>query len=168
MGYEAEDGTKIVMSGVALHELTDRPACHMRDSYLLAWSGVAGADTPDPVVAARSVAELWTGFYKAENGARPRATYSSPRPVTVDGQGGSHVVADVAVPAGSCAAPRAAVHAVAVPDGKGQSIVWVLLTERDVPGALSDEQIDQVIGTLRPAGLQQKCDPTRRVVGSWC
>jgi hypothetical protein len=86
----------------------------------------------------------------------------------VNGRAASHVTAEVAVPSGGCGSPRKVIHAVAVPDGKGQSVVWVLLGERDVPGAVADADVDRIIQTLRPAGLAQSCDPARTAVGSWC
>jgi hypothetical protein len=61
------------------------------------------------------------------------------------------------------------VHAVAVPSGTpGESVVLVLLAERDVPGAVTDAEVVLIASTLRPAGLEERCDPTRDVLGSWC
>jgi hypothetical protein len=167
-GYQTDDGTAIAMSGVAIYQ-TDAPSpCPDDERYTLAWSGVSGAPTADPAAAARGLAELWTGFYEPDNGSRPEATYGAPRPVTVNGQAGSHVITEVTVPSGGCGSPRKVIHTVAVPDGKGQAVVWVLLAERDVPGAVTDADVDRIIQTLRPAGLQQSCDPSRNPVGSWC
>jgi len=167
-GFQNEGEAPIGMSGIAEYQADAPSPCPDSDRYTLAWSGVSGAPTADPAAAARSVAELWTGAFKPDNGGIPEARYGAARRVTVNGQAARHVTAEVTVPSGGCGSPRKVIHTVAVPDGKGQSVVWVLLGERDVPGAVTDADVDRIIPTLRPAGLAQSCDPTRVAVGSWC
>ena len=167
-GYRTDDEVGIAMSGVAAYESGEPSPCAEGEQYELAWSGVTGAPVADAAIAARDVAELWTGYFEPENGSPPQAEYSTPQPVTVNGQAGSHVVADIVVPSGACGSPHKVIHTVAVHDGTGESLVWVLLAEQDVPGAVTDADIDQIIRSLRPAGLEERCDPGRDAVGSWC
>jgi hypothetical protein len=167
-GYRTDDGTAVAMSGIAIYASADPSPCPNEERYTLAWSGITGAPTADPAAAARGLAELWTGFYESENGARPQASYGAPRPVTVNGQAGSHVVTEVTAAPGGCGSPRKVIHTVAVPDGSGESVALVLLAERDVPGAVSDADVDRIVQTLRPAGLEQSCRADSDPVGSWC
>jgi serine/threonine protein kinase len=167
-GFETADGTATTMSGVALYQTADPSPCPDEERYTLAWAGISGSATADPAAAARELAELWTRSFEPENGSNPEAAYGAARPVAANGHAGSHVTAEVTVESGTCGSPRKVIHTVAVPDGKGQSVVWVLLAERDVPGAVTDADIERMIQTLRPAGLQQSCDPSRDPVGSWC
>jgi hypothetical protein len=95
-------------------------------------------------------------------------TYRAPRHVTVNGRVGSHLVAEVAVPPDRCGSRRKVMHTVAVPDGAGASLVWVLLAEQDVPGAITDADVEAILATLRPAGLEHECEPNIRAIGSWC
>ncbi|MFC4942778.1 serine/threonine-protein kinase [Pseudonocardia sp. GCM10023141] len=167
-GFET-DTTRVLMSGVAINEADRPPPCPGYDKkYVLAWSGVTGSPTTDPSAAAGEVARLWSHAFDPDTGPQPTATIGAAALVTVAGKVGGHVVADIQMPAGSCGAPRKAVHAVALPSKNGQNVVWVLLAERDVPGAVTDADISQMITTLRPAGLEQKCDPAAKTVGSWC
>jgi hypothetical protein len=59
-------------------------------------------------------------------------------------------------------------HVVAVHDGAGASLVWVLFAERGVPGAITDADVEAIVAALRPAGLEHECAPGIRAVGSWC
>lgn len=99
-------------------------------------------------------------------GQPPRYELSDPIGVTVEGRAASRVSAAVtAPPGGTCGTPRASVHAIAVPDGRGKALVYVVLADE---GTVSEPEITQMIGSIRPAGLPQRCDPSGRAVGSWC
>jgi hypothetical protein len=164
-------GERDVMSGVAMCEAAAPSPCPGFDErYALAWSGVTGAPTDDTAAAAAGVATHWGGaFDDLDVPGAPQVVHSPATDVATTGGRGSQVVAEITMPAGSCGSPRKAVHAVAVPSGTpGESVVLVLLAERDVPGAVTDAEVVLIASTLRPAGLEERCDPTRDVLGSWC
>jgi hypothetical protein len=178
-GYRSKFGSAGLLSGTAVYQADAPSPCPGEDRYTLAWSGITGSASPDPAAAARNTAKAWIPYFEPAEGdgspyadtrhlLQPRMTYRTPRPVTVNGQGGSHLTADVTVSPEKCGSRRKVMHVVAVPDGAGASLVWVLFAEQDVPGALTDADVDAIVATLRPAGLEHECAPEIRAVGSWC
>lgn len=168
-GFERE-GDKVLMSGVAEYVVDQPSPCPgYEKKYVMAWSGVTGSRTADPAKAAREVAELWSRYFAEDTGPQPGVTLSAAKPITAGAVAGQHVVGDVTMPTGSCGSARKVVHTVALPaKNPSQNVVWVLLAEAGIPDAVTDAQIDQMIPTLRPAGLEAKCDPASPAVGSWC
>lgn len=177
-GYRSTFGSTGLLSGTAVYQAAGPSPCPGEDRYTLAWSGITGSASPDPGAAARNVAKIWTPYFEpVEDGGPfvfrqtvtpPQITYRPPRQVTVNGQVGSHLAADVTVSPERCGSRRKVMHVVAVPDGAGASLAWVLFAEQDVPGAVTDADVDAIVATLRPAGLEHQCAPDIRAVGSWC
>ena len=85
--------------------------------------------------------------------------------VSVAGRQGSHVTVSVTKPAGACGTPTAVVHTVALPAKDGLYLVWVLLAE---DGVVSDADLQTMMSTIRPAGLETRCNRSRRADGNWC
>jgi hypothetical protein len=165
-GYEKPNGEKIVMSGVAT--LEGKVCGPENRPYTIAWSGVTGHTSGDTATAATEVANLWVGSFAPDDARQPQARTAAPVSVTANGKQASHVVTELDVPTDGCNNPRGAIHTVAMPANGGQSVVWVLLTDRDVPGAVTDADLAQMIASLRPAGLGEKCERPERTVGNWC
>lgn len=165
-GFEGPNGEKVVMSGVA--EVTREPCQGSDRPYTIAWSGVTGHESGNLAQAATQTAQRWVGMFASDDGRQPQASVGQPVDVTANGGRASHVAVELDVPAGGCNPPRGAVHAVAMPANNGQSVVWVLITDRDVAGAVTDADLSQMIASLRPAGLGQKCENPGGTVGNWC
>jgi hypothetical protein len=166
-GFHDDAGNAVVLSGVAEHESAPCPGS--TDQQMAAWAGTTGAPTADTARAARALAGLWAGYFATDT-AKPQIRIGPPTSVTVAGKPASHVVADVTVPGpDTCENPaRATIHTVAAPARNGQSLVWVALVDNDIPDGVGDADVDQMIRSLRPAGLEVKCDPSRVAVGTWC
>lgn len=168
-GFELE-GTRALMSGVAEYTNGQASPCPgYEKKFILAWTGVTGSRTADPATAAREVAQLWSRAFEEETGPKPTVQVGPASPVTTaGGVAGQHVISSIAMPAGSCGSARKVVHTVALPSKNSQNVVWVLLAEADIPQSVTTAQIDQMITTLRPAGLEAKCAKDAQTVGSWC
>lgn len=160
-GFEHSSGTKVLMSGIAEHGALrcpgeDRPEA---DAY----AGVTGGGS-GTARAARETAQVWAQRYEQANRA-PGVRLLAVREVTVGGRRGSHVAAMVTKPPGSCGTPTAVVHAVAFPAAGNLSLVWVLLADEGVVG---DPDLQQMINSIRPAGLGSQCDRAKPADGNWC
>jgi hypothetical protein len=152
-GFHDDAGNAVVLSGVAEHGSAPCPGS--TDPQMAAWAGTTGAPTADTARAARAMAGLWAGYFATDT-AKPQTRIGQPSPVTVPGPD-------------TCENPaRATIHTVAAPARNGQSLVWVLLVDDDIPDGVGDADVDQMIRSLRPAGLEVKCDPSRVAVGTWC
>ncbi|GAA5145617.1 hypothetical protein GCM10023321_03780 [Pseudonocardia eucalypti] len=160
-GFEHSSGTKVLMSGIAEHGALrcpgeDRPEA---DAY----AGITGGGS-GTARAARETAQVWAQRYEQANRA-PGVRLLAVREVTVGGRRGSHVAAMVTKPPGSCGTPTAVVHAVAFPAAANLSLVWVLLAD---DGVVGDPDLQQMINSIRPAGLGAQCDRAKPADGNWC
>ena len=161
-GYYSPSHEMIVMSGIAEHGALTCPGENWPQAD--AWAGVTGAPVANTSTAATSVARLWAAYYRVDS-VQPSIQLDRPIAVTVGDLQGSYVVAKVVKPAGACGAATAQVHTVALPGRGGQTVVWVLLADT---GTVTAGDVQQMIASVRPAGLQAKCEPSRQATGSWC
>jgi hypothetical protein len=161
-GYRDPDGTLTVMSGVAEHQAAPCPG--ESRPHADAWAGVTGAPTADTDLAARALAKIWAAYFRVDD-KMPQVTVNPPAQTVVGGSKASYAIATVTKPAGACGVKTALVHTVALPGKNGQSVVWVLLADTD---SVPMGDVQTMLGSIRPAGLEAKCDPARQAVGSWC
>ncbi|WP_199430260.1 hypothetical protein [Qaidamihabitans albus] len=122
-------------------------------------SGLASADQPDPVLAARETATLVARqAYTPDGGAAPGLAVGAPRAVTVPFRDGGERAAaltlvEVTVRAGAdpCLPDRALVGALAVGSGtaSGGSAVLVAYADQGVPGAPAREELERLLRSFR-------------------
>jgi len=169
-GFRTDDGTGIVLGGIANLPLDS--ACTKGDPggvpQYKAWAGITGFPSADTAAGATEMAKRWLGWFSSDDGKQAGARPGPAQPLTVGGRAGSHVAVEIRDnPRGGCETPHAALHVLAVPDGRGQSVVLVVLADLDAPGAVTPAEIDQILTTLRPAGQQAACKDGN-ATGTWC
>ncbi|MBB4894660.1 hypothetical protein FHS39_003718 [Streptomyces olivoverticillatus] len=159
IAYTKDGKPLVTMSGAAnFHE----GGCASRnDSSIgeagkgqLAQVGVQGGakDTP-PEQAAYNVAGNW-GFaaYGGLNGHKPEMKVGKAVPWKHNGIDGFTSTAEVTLTnrASSCVPPKAVVHSIAQKLPNGEVHVWVIYADQGVPDALTPDQIEKIMNTVRP------------------
>jgi hypothetical protein len=170
-GFRDDAGNGIVLSGIAALSL-DEPCTKGEPGGVpqyKAWAGITGFPSADTAAAARELATRWLDWFSSDDDKKKTAARPGPAETrTVGDRTGSHVAVEIRDnPQGGCASPHATLRVLAVPDGKGQSVVLVVLADLDAPGAVTPAEIDQMLTTLRPAGQQAACRDNK-ATGTWC
>jgi len=151
IGFEDGNGQPAVgMSGAATYK---DGYCPEADSSWRGGTGFSGYRDTDLALVATDAAGKWGRFgYIGPNGEEPTVEVGTASELTVNGITGAYARSAVRVTGPSeCSPPSAVVHAFALPADEG-SYVFIVVSDQEVPDALAEDQIRQIIGTVRTTG----------------
>lgn len=132
-------------------------------------AGIAGSTTPDLATAARESAQHWAwGMFRSESMPMPELTLSTAQSLLVNGKPAMKVTATVDRPA--CTDGRhGVVHALALAGNDAQPVVFVVGADQGMPSAVREEELQQMVMSVRVAGLDpSQCRQERLTGGTWC
>lgn len=151
VGFEDKSGPRTIMHGVATYK---DEACPNADGSYRGQVGFMSVGKFDPREGARIAALLWAeaAAELPENSGEVARPSSTPVKVADGAISAWKATAVVDLPAGSdCPAPRMKVTAVGfTPKPGGNTAMFILYTDLDVPDALPDAVAGKIIASLRP------------------
>ena len=151
-GYESANGDPEVL----MHTVADyrHDFCPAERGSTRAQVGFITPQDPSPPTQARDAVRAWAAAAaEGDDGTRPAVTVSTPRRVAVDGGKLTATVYTATAPMAdpdTCQAPLVKVTVAALSKPDGTPALFVAVTDEQVPDALPDSVLGQVVASLRP------------------
>lgn len=148
IGFEDAEGPQVGMSGAAQ---VGNGFCAESETAYRAGTGLSGYRDTDLELVAEDAAGKWGRFgYLGPEDEPPSVDVVPAEPATIAGGDGMRTRATVSeIVESPCVPPSAVVHTAAIPSPAGGSFVLVIISDQGVPDAVTDEQADQIISSLR-------------------